>query len=180
MKARHEIQPHAVSLIQAHAYFSGHTVLENVGLSTAAIAAAIKSKGFCIWVNPLAGAVRQGTGGNGKSPELARVVVQWKFNARRNAQQNAPLAIYHILSAVENALLTYAPINPNDRYTCHEVKYTEQVQEGDDGLFCYLQQFEKLCVPATPPLPVPSVSSSRITDSGDERITDSGDERVTD
>jgi hypothetical protein len=163
VKARHEIQQHATDLIAAHPYFSGHSVLVDLGLVKADMAAALKTKGFALCVFPLLGGVLLDSG-TGKGVQNVRVVVHWEINPTVNAVQATPevedpptpegapgsasLDIYKILSAVESALLAYAPVNPNDRYKCSQGAFN--FLENDAGLLSYNQHFEKLCVTKSP------------------------------
>lgn len=142
MKKINEVQPHAVQLIAAHPYLAGQTVLADLGLSDKDVEKALRDRGICVRVLPLDNGQRRDTGSR-RSPISLSVLVVTEISPAVNAA-NAGKDIYLVMAAVEEALLGYVGINPNDAYQPGEEAFN--FLDADPGLLVYIQTFQKLAV----------------------------------
>jgi hypothetical protein len=142
MIAFEDAQQHATDLIAAHAYFSGETVIAELGLGSDAREAALNGRGICVSVLPLdeGRASSQGTAAAGVR---VSVITLLEVNPRVNAEQ-AQKDVYLAIKAIKAALLAYTGVNPNDRYSVAERAF--DFSDHDPGLLGYLQTFNKIVV----------------------------------
>jgi len=139
-----DLQEHARGLIAANAYFSGETVLAELGLSSDDRESALNTRGFCISVLPIDEG-RKSSQGAGAAVKSVSVVCLLEIQPKVNAGTGgAGKDIYQALRAVESSLLGYSPVNPSDRYSVHERAW--DFSDHDPGLLAYLQNFIKLVV----------------------------------
>lgn len=142
MIALADVQSTVQSLLEAAAYFSGESVLEDLGAIEPDRNQALEGRGFCVTVLPLLrGTLRSQAQGKAVLQVLVLVLVE--INPATNPAA-ANKDIYEACAAVVAAVLAYSQINPEDRFSLGPEPL--EFSDHDPGLLSYIVTFTKLAV----------------------------------
>lgn len=140
-----EIQAAAVTLIQAHAYFTGETVIKDVGASDDQIGQALEDRGFVVVVVPILGGAMIGQGKDKVLVNADLMVTIW-VNPKTNPESGK--ANKDIAEAIEKlvaAMLEYNDCEkvPNSKFKLAADAFN--ISTFDGGLFAYDVFFQRQC-----------------------------------